>query len=120
VQETHKKAYEDLVVAQNNNSTKINTIINIIDTIGTNQLKTLFKSAEVEFVEELHSSNNGFNETLLNGFNTYLFNNRSKFKQRLNKQKNLFLKDLTETGFKINSNFNKVVVNRLLIDIGDS
>lgn len=114
-----QKIYDTLVAAKTNSS-KINTIVDIISTIGVNPLKNLFKSVGVEFVEELHASNNGFNETLLNGFNTYLFNSRSKFKQRLNKQKRFFLKDLTEVGFKVNSNFNKVVVNRLLNDIGDS
>ena len=44
----------------------------------------------------------GFNETLNNLIDTYVFHDKDYSKDRLNKQKRWFLNDLVSTGISIN------------------
>lgn len=98
---------------------KLDAILKCINTFGKKKIESWFNIAGVEFVEELHTSGDSFNETLKNNFDTYLWiNSRSKFKNRINTQKEYFLHDLRDAGFQLNGNFNSNAVSSLINDIG--
>lgn len=63
-----------------------------------------FAKVGIDFKEEFHYSANGvFNETLEHSIDTYVIDTtKTAFLNRLNKQQNLFLKDLKDVGYTLN------------------
>ena len=99
---------------------KLNTIKWVISTYGSGVIESKFRENSIDVVPELHYSGSGFNETLNNLIDTYVFHDKDYSKDRLNKQKRWFLNDLVSTGISINEGIDPVAVSTLIQEIGDS
>ena len=99
---------------------KLNTIKWVISTYGSGVIESKFRENNIDVVPELHYSGSGFNETLNNLIDTYVFHDKDYSKDRLNKQKRWFLNDLVSTGISINEGIDTVAVSTLIQEIGDS
>lgn len=83
--------------------------------------KKLFSDAGLDYIDELHSSNGTFNETLEAHIDMYVLSeDNSAFKERLKKQQEYFLKDLNDAGFRVSRSFDKQTYEQIRKDIGDS
>jgi len=66
-------------------------------------IQEAFKTAGVEFINEVHlTKNGGFNPSLDDELQLYCGKDSSKFWQRNNKQLDYFIEDLLSTGFELN------------------
>ena len=102
--ETNKRQYNNLVnriisdyqTASKKNIQTLSDLKDYIKKTPVKHIRTLFRNAGLEFIDEVHISKSPaktfvFNETLEFLYNT--FNNRDQFNQFLNKQLNRFLED---------------------------
>ena len=98
---------------------QLSIIKGLISKYGESAIKERFRKKDITFVDELHISKSGFNETLENYINLYVIDkSRSQAKLRLEKQKRLFIKDLIDSGMEINQNIDFKAVSLLKQRVG--
>lgn len=103
---------------------KFNAVKTIIDTISESSFKDgvrkAFSNKGLDFIEEMHYSKKGFNETLEHDINMYVFDDtRKSFKNRMKEQSDEFIKNLEENDFRFDDSVDKVTYSQLRNLIGE-
>ncbi len=103
---------------------KFNAIKTIIDTISNSSFKDnvrkAFSNKGLDFIEEMHYSKAGFNETLEHDINMYVLDDtRKSFKNRIKEQSDEFIKNLEENDFRFDDSVDKITYSQLRNTIGE-
>jgi len=115
-----------LNLKSSNAETKLNALRNISNYVSNNKdftevIKYAFAANKLDFTEELHYSKVGFNETLDHDIQMYVLDStKSKFNNRIQQQKELFVKDLHDCDFSFNGDLDNETYNQVKSTIGDS
>lgn len=104
---------------------KLNALRNISNYVSNKKdfmekIKSIFAANKLDFIEELHYSKNGFNETLDHDIQMYVLDStKAKFKARIQQQEELFVKYLRDYDFSFNNDIDKETYDQVKTTIGD-